>query len=79
MDVPVVVGAALVVSATILLPLWLFARAVMRPKRRRQARNDFPRVSRSRWKYFGSNAVLLILLVMLLAGLGMLFVVGDGA
>lgn len=78
MDVPGVVGVVLLVSATILLPLWLFARVVMRPKRRRRAREDFPGVSKSRWTYFGSNAVLYALVAMLAAG-GLLLAVSDAA
>ena len=77
-DVPGVVGVVLLVSATILLPLWLFARVVMRPERRRHAREDFPSVSKSRWTYFGSNAILYILMAMFAAG-GVLLAVVSGA
>jgi sterol desaturase/sphingolipid hydroxylase (fatty acid hydroxylase superfamily) len=76
-DVTEVVGLALFVSATIGLPLWLFARLVMDPKRRRRARRDFPRVSAWTWQYFGSNGVLLILLVMFVTGGALVFAAYD--
>jgi type IV secretory pathway TrbD component len=76
-DLVGLVGIALFVAATIGLPLWLFARLVMKPKQRRRARREFPRVSASRLQYFGSNGVLLILLVMLAAGGAFIFAAYD--